>query len=87
MEVYAGFAAHTDYEAGRLISSIEKLGIIDNQDAIMGNPLYDVASLIDDVRIKLPSDLQNKLFKFYCKKKIQRNPFYYWKRTSFYFRQ
>ncbi|MDC1125013.1 phosphotransferase, partial [Pelagibacteraceae bacterium] len=25
----------------------------------------DVASLIDDVRIKLPQDLQNKLFKFY----------------------
>jgi arylsulfatase A-like enzyme len=30
MEVYAAFAAQTDYEAGRLISSIEKLGIMDN---------------------------------------------------------
>jgi arylsulfatase A-like enzyme len=30
MEVYAAFAAQTDYEAGRLISSIEKLGILDN---------------------------------------------------------
>ena len=29
-----------------------KLGLIDSQDAIIGNPLYDVASLIDDVRIK-----------------------------------
>ena len=44
-----------------------KLGLIDSQDAIIGNPLYDVASLIDDVRIKLPENLQNKLFKFYCK--------------------
>ena len=43
----------------------KKLGLIDSQDAIIGNPLYDVASLIDDVRIKLPQDLQNKLFKFY----------------------
>ena len=43
----------------------KKLGLIDSQDAIIGNPLYDVASLIDDVRIKLPHDLQNKLFKFY----------------------
>jgi arylsulfatase A-like enzyme len=30
MEVYAGFAEQTDYEAGRLISTIEELGIIDN---------------------------------------------------------
>lgn len=30
MEVYAGFAEQTDYEAGRLITSLEKLGIIDN---------------------------------------------------------
>ncbi|MGE5797560.1 MAG: arylsulfatase, partial [Ignavibacteria bacterium] len=30
MEVYAGFAEHTDYEVGRLISSIEKIGMIDN---------------------------------------------------------
>lgn len=30
MEVYAGFAEQTDYEAGRLISSLEKLGVLDN---------------------------------------------------------
>jgi len=30
MEVYAGFAEQTDYEVGRLISSIEKLGVLDN---------------------------------------------------------
>lgn len=30
MEVYAGFAEHTDYEVGRLIKSIEDLGIQDN---------------------------------------------------------
>lgn len=30
MEVYAGFAAHTDYEFGRLIASIEELGELDN---------------------------------------------------------
>ena len=28
------------------------MGIIDSQDAIIGNLLYDVASLVDDVRIK-----------------------------------
>jgi len=30
MEVYAGFAEQTDYEVGRLIAAIEKLGIMDN---------------------------------------------------------
>ena len=45
----------------------KKLGVIDSQDAIIGNPLYDVASLIDDVRIKLSQDLQNNLFEFYYK--------------------
>ncbi len=30
MEVYAGFAEHTDYEVGRLISAIEELGIMEN---------------------------------------------------------
>ena len=50
-----------------------KLGIIDNQDAIIGNPLYDIASLIDDVRIKLPSQLQNKLLDFYHKNSKLKN--------------
>ena len=30
MEVYAGFAEQTDYEAGRLIETIKELGILDN---------------------------------------------------------
>ena len=30
--------------------------------------LYDLASLIDDVRIKLPSNLQERLFNFYYSK-------------------
>ena len=36
-------------------------------DAIIGNPLYDVSSVIDDVRIKLPNKLQNKILDFYHK--------------------
>ena len=45
----------------------KKLGLIDSQDAIIGNPLYDVASLIDDVRIKLSNNLQIDLINFYHK--------------------
>ena len=43
-------------------------GLIDSQDAIIGNPLYDVASLIDDVRIKIPKKIQEELFQYYLKR-------------------
>tara|TARA_B100000886_G_scaffold323278_1_gene266960 strand:- start:25 stop:987 length:963 start_codon:yes stop_codon:yes gene_type:complete len=56
---------HRDFHASNIMVNKNKLGLIDSQDAIIGNPLYDVASLIDDVRIKLPSNLQERLFNFY----------------------
>ena len=56
---------HRDFHALNIMIDKKKLGLIDSQDAMLGNPLYDVASLIDDVRIKLPLNLQNRLFKFY----------------------
>jgi aminoglycoside/choline kinase family phosphotransferase len=58
---------HRDFHVSNIMIGKKKLGVIDSQDAIIGNPLYDVASLIDDVRIKLPQDLQNTLFNFYYK--------------------
>ena len=58
---------HRDFHVSNIMLHKKKLSVIDSQDAIIGNPLYDVASLIDDVRIKLPQVLQNNLFKFYYK--------------------
>ena len=58
---------HRDFHISNIMQDKKKLGLIDSQDAIIGNPLYDVASLIDDVRIKLPQDLQSNLFNFYYK--------------------
>jgi len=51
------------------------IGIIDSQDIIKGNLLYDVASLLDDVRIILPLNLKSKLFNYYISrtKKIKTN--------------
>ena len=59
---------HRDFHASNIMVNKNKLGLIDSQDAIIGNPLYDLASLIDDVRIKLPPNLQEKLFNFYYSK-------------------
>jgi aminoglycoside/choline kinase family phosphotransferase len=45
---------HRDFHASNIMIKNNRFGLIDSQDAISGNLLYDVASLIDDVRIKLP---------------------------------
>jgi len=67
---------HRDFHASNIMVNKNRLGLIDSQDAIIGNPLYDVASLIDDVRIKLPSALQDKLLKFYYSKSKFKNEQY-----------
>ena len=56
---------HRDFHASNIMMSGKKLSLIDTQDAIIGNPLYDVASLIDDVRIKIPQNLKDNLFQYY----------------------
>ncbi len=64
---------HRDFHASNIMIKKKVFGIVDSQDAIIGNPLYDVASLIDDVRIKLPINLQKKLLRFYySKSKLKR---------------
>ena len=59
---------HRDFHASNIMMTKKRLSLIDSQDAIIGNPLYDVASLIDDVRIKIPKNLKENLFKHYIKK-------------------
>ena len=67
---------HRDFHVSNIMINKGNFGLIDSQDAIIGNPLYDVVSLIDDVRIKLPINLQNKLLKFYhLKSKLKREKF------------
>ena len=66
---------HKDFHASNIIVKKKNLGLIDSQDAIKGNLLYDVASVIDDVRIKLPFKLKSLLFNYYLSKtkKIKEN--------------
>jgi len=59
---------HRDFHVSNVMISGKRFGLIDSQDAIIGNPLYDVASLIDDVRIKIPQKTKEKLFNYYLKK-------------------
>ena len=62
------YFTHRDFHASNIMINKKKLGVIDSQDAIIGNPLYDVVSLIDDVRIKLSKNLQDNLLKYYVTK-------------------
>jgi aminoglycoside/choline kinase family phosphotransferase len=66
---------HRDFHASNIMVKNKRFGLIDSQDAINGNLLYDVASLIDDVRIKLPRELKSSLFNYYLSKtnKIKNN--------------
>ena len=43
---------HRDFHVSNLMEYKNKIAIIDNQDALYGNHAYDLASLIDDVRLK-----------------------------------
>jgi len=56
---------HRDFHASNIMIKKKSISLIDSQDIIQGNLLYDVASLIDDVRIVLPLHLKSKLFNYY----------------------
>jgi len=49
-----------------------KIGVIDSQDALIGNRAYDLASLIDDVRLKTHNKLKDKIYNYYLKLNIKR---------------
>jgi len=68
---------HRDFHVSNLMYHNKKIAVIDSQDALMGNRAYDLASLIDDVRLKTPNELKEKVFKFYVKtnKKINLEQF------------
>ena len=59
---------HRDYHVENLIKVGNKIGVIDSQDALIGNPAYDLASIVDDVRIKTSKNLKDKIYKYYLKK-------------------
>ena len=58
---------HRDFHVSNLMEYRKKIALIDNQDALYGNSAYDLASLIDDVRIKTSNSLKEKIFKYFLK--------------------
>ncbi len=58
---------HRDFHVSNLMIKNKKLHIIDSQDAVFGNMAYDLASLIDDVRLKTSTKIKESIFKEYIK--------------------
>ena len=69
---------HRDFHISNLMINNNKISIIDSQDAVYGNIAYDLASLIDDVRIKTSTNLKEIIYNNYLKlnnKKINKTKF------------
>ena len=55
------FFVHRDFHVSNLMLVNNFIGIIDSQDALIGNKAYDLASLIDDVRLKTSKQLKKSI--------------------------
>jgi aminoglycoside/choline kinase family phosphotransferase len=80
-------AAHTeapvwvlrDYHSPNLVwiperQGIERVGLLDAQDCAFGHPAYDLASLLQDARIDIPTAVSSDLFESYCAMRQARSP-------------
>ena len=65
------YFVHRDYHLQNLMKVGNKIGVLDSQDALIGNPAYDLVSLIDDVRIKTSIELKNKIYSYYLKNTLK----------------
>tara|TARA_B100001123_G_C15318818_1_gene1027184 strand:+ start:467 stop:1426 length:960 start_codon:yes stop_codon:yes gene_type:complete len=72
------YFVHRDYHVQNLMKVGKKIGVIDSQDTLIGNPAYDLVSLIDDVRITTSRKLKNQIYTYYLKKnsKINKKDFF-----------
>nr|WP_238207597.1 tRNA (adenosine(37)-N6)-threonylcarbamoyltransferase complex ATPase subunit type 1 TsaE [Methylobacterium aerolatum] len=67
-----------DYHSPNLIwlpgrEGLERVGVIDFQDAVMGHPAYDVASLLQDARVDATADFELRLLGLYVRERRARD--------------
>ena len=67
------FFVHRDFHVSNIMLKHKKFHLIDSQDAVIGNPAYDLASLIDDVRLKTSNSLKEEMFNYFTKKYSNRD--------------
>jgi tRNA threonylcarbamoyl adenosine modification protein YjeE len=68
-----------DYHSPNLLwlparSEVARLGVLDFQDAMMGPPAYDLASLLQDARVDVPEPIEVALLGRYVRARRAREP-------------
>lgn len=68
-----------DYHSPNLLwlperEGIQRIGLLDFQDAVMGPPAYDVASLLQDARVDVPEKLELTLLSRYMRARHAGDP-------------
>ena len=68
-----------DYHSPNLIwlpdrEGLERVGLIDFQDAVLGHPAYDLASLLQDARVDASADFELRLLGLYTRERRNRDP-------------
>jgi aminoglycoside/choline kinase family phosphotransferase len=58
--------------AGR--TGIRHFGLLDFQDAVMGSPAYDLASLLQDARVDVPELMEISLLSRYTRTRFKSDP-------------
>jgi aminoglycoside/choline kinase family phosphotransferase len=65
-----------DYHSPNLMwlpnrAGVARIGLLDFQDAVMGSPAYDVASLLQDARIDVPETTEVALLSRYVRARLK----------------
>ena len=47
------------------IEGTKSLGILDFQDAVIGSPIYDIVSILEDAREDVDFEFANEIFEYY----------------------
>ena len=68
-----------DYHSPNLIwlaerEGLQRIGLIDFQDAVLGPSAYDLVSLLQDARVTVPADLELKLLALYGRERLAADP-------------
>lgn len=68
-----------DYHSPNLLwladrEGLARVGVIDFQDAVLGHPAYDVASLAQDARVDVPDELEMRLLGTYARARREADP-------------
>lgn len=67
-----------DYHSPNLIwraneTGLARVGIIDFQDAVLGHPAYDLASLLFDARVDVDQETERRMLEYYVEQRQRKN--------------